>query len=121
VEPGLAQTVPRVGVLCVPIDQPLVEPARLPVLALEEGAVGVDDRAVVLGQVGGVRRRPDDGSIRHRVLFAYQPAAGERELVVGQTEGRVERHGAIEVALRAGEIPPVEPVYTREIAAVRLE
>jgi hypothetical protein len=49
VEPGLAQSVPGVGVATVAVDEPLVEPAGLGEFAFDEGAIGVDDRAVVFG------------------------------------------------------------------------
>ena len=84
-------------------------------------AVGVDDGAVVLRQVAGVRGRPHDRAVGHRVVGADQPAAGERELVVGEAEGGVDRQRAAQVALRARQVPAIEPVHAGEVGAVGLE
>ena len=54
VEPGLAQTVPRVGVGRVAGDELLVGRARVHVFAVEKRAVGIDDGAVVRGQIARV-------------------------------------------------------------------
>jgi hypothetical protein len=68
-----------------------------------------------------VRRRADDGAVGDRVLGADEPPAGEGELVVGQSEGGVDRHGAAQVALRSRQVPAVQAVHAGEIAAVRCE
>ena len=120
-EPGITQAVPGVGVVGVTGEELLIEGASLGRLALHEGAVGVDDRSLVGRKVaregGGAADRP----LADRIVRSAHPAPGERELEVGQSEGGVERDGALEIALGAGQVPPVEVLHPAQIGAESLQ
>ena len=56
-----------------------------------------------------------------RISDPHDPAAGERELVVGEAERGIERDGALEIALGAGQVPAVEVPHSAKVGAVGLE